>query len=394
MPRPRIRNVHRFVLAVAIVGLVVLLSATWYVRRHVDANALSGARRRLARRIHFVNGGVSDVFAPVEPTPNLTPSDPYFEPCVCTEPHTHNPDIRMQWECPMVAPPRNDALYARLVVGGKVYRSSSVFTGSNGTVAEVRTVTPMSPIPGLTARLGYVSEAEETQILAEINQHDWQLYYGKKAQEFGFNFSFYNPKSTSVDIPASIVNLAKRMVSDGLLDPMPNYVLVNRYEPGQGIHAHVDDGYYDGSISSVSLGAGATLSFSIAAVGLFFRGGPGAELLEQRRRDKRGACRAAYFPRGALFVMKGEARYGWLHEMARQGADIVPVMPDAAGALIGTQLLGDAVMPLNLAPGSPIRTNVTRELRTAITFRHVRDDVRDARWAGRKVRSSDYNDLK
>jgi hypothetical protein len=417
MSNLRTKRAVRCVVLAAGIGLIVLLTAAWQVRRHVNA---STARRTVARKatagtLRLVEQAASDtllgdgshrnpsnaghaahaLFSPpphfiTSPTSTrqVTPKDVYFEPCLCLEARFSNPLARMNLNCPLQAPPRNSSLYTEMVVGGKMYRSSPIFTRRHGAVAEVRAnATGMLPIDGLAALIGYVSEGEQAQILADVNQQEWQQFHGKHSQEYGFNFSFYNPTPTSVTIPPSILSLAERMVADGLLDPMPNYVLVDRYEPGEGSHPRVEsDDPHDGAIASVTLGSGSVVRFSLAPYGPYFKEQPAhAELMQLHENDRLGVCRAAYFPTGSVFVIKDEARLGWRHEVQQTSSDLIPVMPDEIGAVIGAQLLSGSELPIYLVPGTPIRTNVTRGQRIALTLRYVRDEVRDARWARKSV---------
>ena len=71
---------------------------------------------------------------------------------------------------------------------------------------------------------------------------------------------------------------------------------MNRYEPGQGIGAHVDDnGQFGAVVACVSL---------VGSTDMFFRRG--------RKRHVQPVA-----PR-SLYIMSGDARYAWSHAMPKR----------------------------------------------------------------------------
>ena len=182
-------------------------------------------------------------------------------------------------------------------------------------------------VDGLQTIKNYVTKAEQTAILHDLNQYPFVDYAGKSCQEFGQNFSFYIDRFTADYLPPAVKALGDRLVTDGILteEERPNYVLVNRYIPGQGIHPHVDDNYYTDGIVSVTLMSGGSLNFFRDKNNVYFDENPdiGNKYKPNKMKDKLLECGAGYFEPGSLFAMHREGRYAYKHEMKRRYKDRV-----------------------------------------------------------------------
>lgn len=184
---------------------------------------------------------------------------------------------------------------------------------------------------GLIVHFNYLDSTAAAELSEEIQRFPFQPYYYKHCQEFGMNFSLYVTRSTQESIPPVMAELAQRLLEDRLMLNLSNYVLVNRYQPGEGIHQHADDMYYEDGIATISLDS---------AVAMQFRDG------------RNGVCRAMFLPAGALVRMLGPSRYLFEHSMPLRGFDVVDGM------------------------------RVPRRMRTAVTFRVIRPNVVSAKKAG------------
>lgn len=84
---------------------------------------------------------------------------------------------------------------------------------------------------------------------------------------------------------------------------VPDQVIVNEYEPGQGISAHIDCvPCFDGTIASLSLGSSCVMEF-----------------LNARTRGKREIL----LDERSLIVLSGEARYDWTHAIPGRKSDMI-----------------------------------------------------------------------
>ena len=97
-----------------------------------------------------------------------------------------------------------------------------------------------------------------------------------------------------------------------------NQCLINNYEPGQGISKHIDLITFGGVIGCFTFGSGSVMTF--------------------RRNNE---VFNIYVRPNSLYIMSGESRYIWTHEMPSRKSDVVE----------GKKLL--------------------RNRRVSVTFRHV-----------------------
>jgi hypothetical protein len=86
-------------------------------------------------------------------------------------------------------------------------------------------------------------------------------------------------------------------------------VILNRYEPGQGISPHVDllQRYGDGIIG-VSLGSGCAMDFRYV----------GSPSLDTKEKEV-----ALWLPENSIIVLEGDARYKWSHGIRPLHGDVV-----------------------------------------------------------------------
>lgn len=164
-------------------------------------------------------------------------------------------------------------------------------------IAPIRLPDCLTPMPfvvdGLHVQHRFLGEAATAALLADLTKYPFLPYPGKTCQEFGWNTSFYIEHPTLPYLPPSLQRVGGQLFELGLLPRIPNYVLVNRYEPGQGIHPHVDDPWYDDGIAVLSIGESALMGFAANA----------------------SFCGMTAFYDGTLMAMQREARYRWTHTM-------------------------------------------------------------------------------
>jgi alkylated DNA repair dioxygenase AlkB len=64
-------------------------------------------------------------------------------------------------------------------------------------------------------------------------------------------------------LPEWAMPLSQRFFKKGIFSAVPDQVIINEYEPGQGISAHIDCvPCFDGTIASLSLGSSYVMEFS------------------------------------------------------------------------------------------------------------------------------------
>jgi alkylated DNA repair dioxygenase AlkB len=126
-------------------------------------------------------------------------------------------------------------------------------------------------------------------------------------QHYGYRYDY---RSRSVDpsmylgeLPEWARGLDARLLGAGVTTRASDQVIVNEYEPGQGIAAHVDcEPCFDGIVASISLGTACVMTFT--------------EIATRRTEPVLLAPRS-------LIVMTGAARYEWTHAIGKSMTDRV-----------------------------------------------------------------------
>ena len=160
-------------------------------------------------------------------------------------------------------------------------------------------------IEGLNYVAGFSDEPAQILLLEAIDRQPWLTDLHRRVQHYGYKYDY---KARKIDrsmylgsLPVWAQPVADRLLSEGYMQEVPDQLIVNEYEPGQGISAHVDCIPCFGSIvCALTLGSGCVMEFTQVA-------GLGAEslLLE---------C-------GSLLVLAGAARYQWKHSIPARKSD-------------------------------------------------------------------------
>ena len=152
----------------------------------------------------------------------------------------------------------------------------------------------------------YIDEDEHGWLLNQIDKHQWLEDLKRRVQHYGFKYD-YKARKVNRDmrighLPEWLQKLGQKLYEDGHLLATPDQVIVNEYEPGQGISSHVDcEPCFANMIVSLSLGSGCVMDFT-------------------NRRDKTKKIPIWLAP-GSIIVLRDEARYEWLHGIAPRKSD-------------------------------------------------------------------------
>ena len=170
-------------------------------------------------------------------------------------------------------------------------------------------------ISGLNYVPGFVAGPDEAGLLAAVDGMTWLTDLKRRVQHYGYRYDYKarkaDPSMYLGPLPDWAQPLAMRLAADGYMDHAPDQLIVNEYEPGQGISAHVDCVPCFGPvICSVTLGSACTMEFSALE-------GDAAESLRLER--------------GSLLILAGEARYGWRHAIPGRKTDRVAGQAQARG---------------------------------------------------------------
>ncbi|MBA4191114.1 MAG: alpha-ketoglutarate-dependent dioxygenase AlkB [Planctomycetaceae bacterium] len=161
------------------------------------------------------------------------------------------------------------------------------------------------PIPGLKYVADYVLGPAETLLLAAVEAEPWLTALKRRVQHYGFRYDYtarkVDPTMYLGPLPVWAQPLAARLVADGHMLAAPDQLIVNEYEPGQGINAHVDCVPCFGPVvCSITLGSQCVMEMSSVE----------ADEVEP-----------LLLGRGSLLVLAEDARYKWRHGIRGRKAD-------------------------------------------------------------------------
>ena len=166
-------------------------------------------------------------------------------------------------------------------------------------------------VPGLHYLPNWLSEAAQRSVLASVDAAPWSAELRRRVQHYGHRYDYGRrsvaggeSERVTAPVPAWAAELAERLHAEGYTAEPPDQVIVNEYEPGQGISAHVDCvPCFGPAVAAISLGSSCVMDF-IAPGGATRVGVP----LEP----------------GSLSVMTGESRYTWKHAIVARKSDPGP----------------------------------------------------------------------
>lgn len=155
--------------------------------------------------------------------------------------------------------------------------------------------------PGLLTVLDFISMDEEAKLLQHVEHGPWLDDLSRRVQHYGWKYE-YKSKRVKRDayigpLPEWATVLARRLLDGGMLQEMPDQVIVNEYVGNQGIAKHIDcPTCFRGPVVTISLGE---------SWGMVFRG-PGGDKRERVLQQR------------SAVILDGPAREVWTHEIPKR----------------------------------------------------------------------------
>lgn len=160
-------------------------------------------------------------------------------------------------------------------------------------------------IGGLQYVPAFIDAEAEALLMQTIDKHPWITDLKRRVQHYGYKYD-YKARGITQDlrigaIPDRLAGLYEDLLAQGYFKQVPDQVIINEYQPGQGISPHIDCvPCFGETIASLSLGSPCGMDFTHP-----HSGEKSSMLLEPR----------------SLLVLSGDARYAWQHGIAASKSD-------------------------------------------------------------------------
>ena len=159
-------------------------------------------------------------------------------------------------------------------------------------------------VPGARYIPSFLSPDEQAEFIRRIdeNQSAWLTDLSRRVQHYGWRYD-YQARAITSDmrigpLPDWLQALAQRLYETGLFDRPPEQVIVNEYEPGQGIAMHTDHPGFGSAVAMVSLGDDWVMDFS--------------------RPGDPPQAKSQALERGSALILTDDARKKWRHGIAKR----------------------------------------------------------------------------
>ena len=161
-------------------------------------------------------------------------------------------------------------------------------------------------VPGLRYLKTFLNVEHQRDLLMQIDNNPWLTDLSRRVQHYGYKYDY---KARRVDhsmkigaLPPFGKEIAKKLVNQGLMQTEADQLIINEYQPGQGIAAHIDcEPCFGDEIVTVSLGA-----------------------VYEMTLESQGQKVAIPLPLGSCLVFTGDARWKWTHAIVPRKSDPNP----------------------------------------------------------------------
>jgi alkylated DNA repair dioxygenase AlkB len=155
-------------------------------------------------------------------------------------------------------------------------------------------------IPGFKYIPNWIDKPEWSDLIQIIDLlGTWSSELKRRTQHYGYKYDYTKKQIDETmfigKIPWWLKKYTLSLVHEGLFEKEPDQVIINEYNPGQGISRHIDCVPCFGNvIASLSLGSTCAMEF------------------EHIKSSKKGST---ILEPGSLLILSGEARYDWMHSI-------------------------------------------------------------------------------
>lgn len=162
-----------------------------------------------------------------------------------------------------------------------------------------------SLIKGLTYIPNYITAWQETALLNQIDNQPWLNDLKRRVQHYGYKYD-YKARMISADFklgafPEWLVPYCNTLSEQQAFSQVPDQVIINEYQPGQGISPHIDCvSCFTETIASLSLGSACVMELT----------------------QRRGVIKVPILLEPcSLLILRADARYNWNHAIMPRKTD-------------------------------------------------------------------------
>ena len=160
---------------------------------------------------------------------------------------------------------------------------------------------------GVVYETAFLNREDCDRLLRSIDDQPWLNDLKRHVQHYGWKYD-YASRFVTADmqigpLPDFIREVAARLCKRGWFHRTPDQVIVNEYNPGQGIAPHVDRECFGPTVATLSLGDAWPMQFSHAG--------------HDAAREKLEIV----LDIGSILVLRGDARRRWTHGIAPRQND-------------------------------------------------------------------------
>ncbi len=153
----------------------------------------------------------------------------------------------------------------------------------------------------------FITPAEETDLLAAVDAAPWQSDLQRRVQHYGYRYDYTERTVKTGDwlgaLPPWAKKVVVRLMQKNIFNAPPGQLIVNEYEPGQGIAPHVDRDCFGPVVASLSLGGDCMMR------------------IIPHDKGKNGAFDIV-LQRRSLAIFQGKSRDVWRHGIAPRKNDM------------------------------------------------------------------------
>jgi alkylated DNA repair dioxygenase AlkB len=161
-------------------------------------------------------------------------------------------------------------------------------------------------IQGLSYIPNFITDEMQQTIIKNIYQNEWNTELKRRVQHYGYRYDY---KARNIDysmkigeLPIWITPLAQRLYEEKYMPTIPDQLIINEYEAGQGISHHIDcEPCFENHIISISLESGCVMEF-----------------IHTKNKEKI----ELFLEPKSMILLKDEARYEWTHGIPARKTDI------------------------------------------------------------------------